>query len=247
MFGRHRVGILPGGRLELPHRLQVARREPELGRLALVADDRHRQPPALARLTDHVRRRHAGPVEGDLAELGRDAVDHLQRPLFDPRLMHRHGERGQPLVLGDVGIGAGQHDAPLGDVGVARPDLVPVDDVLVAVERRRGAQRREVGPGVGLAEPLAPPVAAVDEPGQEAVLDRLAAVMADPLDQVAEARLRRRAGAGQLLVDDHLVHGRQLAAAVLRRPGRARRTRPRTAAGATRRASSSSRRRCATA
>ena len=154
--------------------------EAEFGGLALVADDRHRQAPAFARLADHVRGRHAGAVEGHLAELGRDAVDHLQRPLFDARLVHRHGERGQPLVLGDVGIGAGQHDAPLGDVGVARPDLVAVDDVLVAVERRRGAQRREVGPGVGLAETLAPPVLAVDEPRQEPILDRLAAVMADP-------------------------------------------------------------------
>ena len=210
--------------LQVLHRLEVARREAEFGRLALVADDRHRQPPALTRFADHVLGRHARAVEGHLAELGGDAVDHLQRSLLDARLVHRHGERGQALVLRDVGIGAGQHDAPLGDVGVARPDLVPVDDVLVAVERRRRAQRREVGPGVGLAETLAPPVAAVDEAGQEPVLDRLAAVVADALDQVAEARLRRRAGAGQLLVDDHLVHRWELAAAVLRRPGRARRS-----------------------
>ena len=118
----------------------------------------------------------ARAVEQHLAELVRDAVDHAQRALLDAGLVHRHRERGQALVLRHVGVGAREQEAPVGDVGVARPDLVAVDHVLVAVARRGRAQRREVGAGVGLAEALAPALAPADQAGQEAVLDRLAAV-----------------------------------------------------------------------
>ena len=44
----------------------------------------------------------------------------------------------------------------VGDVGVRRPDLGAVDDVLVAVEAGLGAQCRQVAAGVGLGEALAP-------------------------------------------------------------------------------------------
>ena len=38
-----------------------------------------------------------------------------------------------PLCLGTSLSSAGQHQAPVGDIGVTRPDLVSVDDILVAV------------------------------------------------------------------------------------------------------------------
>ena len=121
-------------------------------------------------------------------------------------------------MLRHVGVGAREQDAPVGDVGVAGPDLVPVDHVLVAVARRGGAQRREVGAGVGLAEALAPAVAPADQAGKEAILDGVAAVRADALHEVAEARARRRARGGDLLVEDHVEHGRQVVTAEPRRP-----------------------------
>ena len=148
----------------------------ELAGLALVAHDRHRHAPTFAGLADHVRGRNSGVVEQHLAELGRDPADHPQRPLHDPGLVHRDRERRQALVLRHVGISAREQEAPVGDVGVAGPDLVTVDHELVAVAHRGRAQRREVGAGVGLAEALAPPVASADQAGQEAILDRLAAV-----------------------------------------------------------------------
>ena len=83
--GRPRAGSVRATVLQLVHRLEVARREAELGRFALVADDGHRQRPTFAGLADHVVGRHPGVVERDLAELGRDAVDHPQRPLLDAR------------------------------------------------------------------------------------------------------------------------------------------------------------------
>ena len=45
-----------------------------------------------------------------------------------------------PVVLRDLGIGAGEQEAPVGGrVGVAGPDLLPVHDVVVAVVARRGS------------------------------------------------------------------------------------------------------------
>ena len=121
-------------------------------------------------------------------------------------------------MLRHVGVGAGEEQAPVGDVGVARPDLVAVDHVLVAVARRGRAQRREVGAGVGLAEALAPALAPADQAGQEPVLDRVAAVRRDALHEVAEARPRRRARGRELVVEDDVEHRRQVVTAEARRP-----------------------------
>ena len=79
----------------------------------------------------------------------------------------------------------------------------------------------EVGAGVGLAEALAPALLTADERREEAVLDRVAAVRADALHEVAEARARRRAGRGELVVEDDVEDGRQLVAAVALRPAQA--------------------------
>src|SRR5581483_4750806 len=72
----------------------------------------------------------------------------------------------------------------------------------------------------GLAETLAPPVAPVDQPGEEALLDLLGAVVHETLDQVAEAGPRRGPGPGQLLVEDDVVHRGQFVAADGAGPGK---------------------------
>ena len=146
-------------------------------------------------------------------------------------------------MLGHLVIGAGQDEAPVGVVGVARPHLVPDEHVLVAVPVGAGPQRGQVRAGVGLAEALAPPVPPVDDAGQEAAPHVVAPVLEDALDQVAEARAGRCSGRGQLLVDDDVVDGRQALAADLRRPGRCRRSRRRRATGARRPGRPSTRRR----
>ena len=57
-------------------------------------------------------------------------------------------------MLGSVGIGACHQLADAGLVGVGVPDLLPVDDPLVAVPDRPRLQPGDVGPGLGLAEQL---------------------------------------------------------------------------------------------
>src|SRR5262249_13796950 len=75
--------------------------------------------------------------------------------------------------------------------------------------------------GVGLAEALAPALAAADQAGQEALLDRLAGVRRDPLDEISEAGARRRAGDGELLVEDDVEDCGQIVAAEAGGPGEA--------------------------
>ena len=206
---------------QLVDELAVARHVAELARLALVAHDGHGQSPALTGCTDHVGGVDPGAVEQDLAELAGDPVDHLEWSLLNGGLAHRHDEGGDPAVLRDVSIGAGQHQAPVGRVRVARPHLVARDHVLRAVPHGAGAQRRQIGSGVGLAEALTPALAAAHQSGQEAALHVSVPVPQEPLHQVAHARARWRAGCDQLLVEDDLVHAGQAVPTDLGRPGQA--------------------------
>ena len=103
----------------------------------------------------HRRARGADVVEEDLVDV---AVAHHAADLPDGDAGGVHGDKedGDAAVLGGVGVGAGEEEAELGALGVARPDLLTVDDVVVAVAHRPRLERREIGAGVGLAEPLAP-------------------------------------------------------------------------------------------
>ena len=78
------------------------------------------------------------------------------RAHLDAGLVHVEDQPGDALVLRRVGVGAHEQLAVVGDVGAGAPDLLAVDDVLVAVAHRPGAQRREVGAGLRLGEALAP-------------------------------------------------------------------------------------------
>ena len=59
-------------------------------------------------------------------------------------------------MLRGVGVGAGEQDHPVGVLGAGGPDLLAVDDVVVAVADGAGLEGGEVGAGAGLAEALAP-------------------------------------------------------------------------------------------
>ena len=95
-------------------------------------------------VADAVGDRHAHLVEEHLAEVAL-AVDGPHRPDLDARLVHVEDQPGDALVLRRVGVGAHEQLAVVGDVGPGAPDLLAVDDVLVAVAHGPGAQRGEVG------------------------------------------------------------------------------------------------------
>ena len=93
------------------------------------------QPPFT--LADDVVGGGAGAVEEDLAELG-GAGDLPDRTHLDARLLHRHEQIGDALVLRRLRIGAAEHEAPVGDRSRARSrpsgrSMHP----LVAVDARR--------------------------------------------------------------------------------------------------------------
>ena len=132
-----------------------------------------------------------------------------------------------------VGVGAAHHEDPVGDVAEAGPHLLAVDDPLVAVEHGRGLHVGEVGAGVGLAEPLAPVLVGAQDRREEALLLLVGAEhhQRRPEQLLAEeAGAARPAGAGVLLVEDHLLgeradRGRRTASATRCPPSHRRRAR----------------------
>ncbi len=136
---------------------------------ALVHECRDRHVPAVTHVPDALSVRDARLGEEDLVEFGFSR--HLaERPHLHARLVHVDVEVRQAAVLRNVRIGPGQEQAPTRDVGHARPHLLPVDHPFVAVTHRRRRERRNVGPGAGFAEHLAPDLLAREVGPQEPAL-----------------------------------------------------------------------------
>src|SRR5690349_1047710 len=76
----------------------------------------------------------------------------------------------QPLLIPPTTLSTGQREHVVGELGLRRPDLLAVDDPLVAVAHGRGLERRQVRAGVRLAEALAPLHLAPQDLGQELLL-----------------------------------------------------------------------------
>ncbi len=133
--------------------------------------------PAAVDLAHDVGRGDGDVGEEHLVEVGM-AGDLPERPDLDARGGHVHDEVGDPGVLGDVGVGAGQQDAELGLVGAGVPDLLAVDDPGVTVALGPGAQAGQVGAGAGLAVELAPQLIAAQD-GIEVLLLLLGGAVGD--------------------------------------------------------------------
>ena len=227
-LGRHLADAGVVGHAPLPHLGQHAldgARHPGRAQAqvqALGRQGRHRHRPSVANGAHPAGVGHPHPVEQHLVEGG--AARHLpHRADGDPGRAHVDKEGRAPLVLGDVPVGAGQEDAPVGVVGGRRPDLVAGDQPAVAVLRghRGGGHRGQVGAGVGLAEQLAPDLVGgqdrrqVPAPlglgavGHERRPDHGLAHQVDP---------RRDPRGGRLRSPDHPVRHRQTPPAMLHRP-----------------------------
>ena len=139
-----------------------------------------------------------------------------------PGRLHVEEEVADALVLRRVRVGAGDEDAHVGAVRAGRPDLLAVDDVVVAVADGARLEAGEVGAGAGLAEALAPGIFAADDPRQRRVLLLLRAVDDDRRagPAVADAAGPRGSPPRELLAEDELLLHAQSAAAVLLRPRR---------------------------
>ena len=87
---------------------------------------------------------HDGVGVEDLVELAL-AGDHLDRPHLDAGLAHVDEQERDALVLGRVGIGAGEREDVVGEVPGRGPDLLAVEHPLVAVEHGPQAEVGEVG------------------------------------------------------------------------------------------------------
>ena len=106
-------------------------------------------------------------------------------------------------------------------VALGRPHLLPVDHPLIAVEHGRRLQAGQVGPGVRLAESLAPGHRPVEDLRQVLLLLLLGPPLQDRRsDQCVaeEVGTQGRLHPSELLGEDHPLHRRQPLAAVLDRP-----------------------------
>ena len=192
------------------------------GLTALEAEQGHRDRPAVVDPTDHLVDRADGVGVEDLVELAL-AGDHADRADLDARLTHVDEQEGDALVLRRVRIGPGQREDVIGEMTGGGPDLLAVEDPLVAVTDRLEPDVAEVRPRVGLAVALTPGVLTGQDPRQVALLllvapheEQRVAEHLDTEDVVRAAGRHPRSG--ELLGEDDLLEGRESGTAELDRP-----------------------------
>jgi hypothetical protein len=176
--------------------------------------------PALVFLADEVLGRHPDIVEKHLVQM-MAAVDRNDRTHRDARRLHvDQQERDALLPPLRRGVGAHQAKAPIGMMRGRGPDLLAVDDVIVAVMPCRRLQRSEVRACPRLGKALAPPIVDIGGPRQKSALlfggAELDQYRADHRD--VERRYLRRRRQLVFLEKDHALDRRPAGAAIFARP-----------------------------
>ena len=186
---------------------------------ALVVQHGRGDIPALVLLADErLRGVHAAVVVVD--DLLLAAAEVAERLGAQPLGVGGDHEEADALVLGGLGVGAGEQEAVLGLFQMAAPDLLAADDEVVAVAPRFRGQPREVGAVVGLGEALMELDLGAGDGAEEALLLLLGPVLHDGGAEIADAGLTHRdTVVGALLREDELLGDRGLLAAVLLGPG----------------------------
>ena len=121
---------------------------------AAVVEDAHRHLEALAFLAEDVRRRHAHVVEEDGGRV-RGANPHLVlvRAVRDAAEVAGDDEGGDlSLLLRRIQSRLREHGVEVRDAAVGDPELLPVEDVEVAVTARAGLDRERVRPAPRLGQ-----------------------------------------------------------------------------------------------
>ena len=133
------------------------------------AERRHGHRPPLVQVAEHRRARDAGIGEEQLGE-GLATGDRGQWSGLDAWSSQIDQETGDPVMLLRGRICSHVELAPIGEVTQRVPRLLPIDDEVVTVFDRSGAQRGEVRTGVGFGHALRPDLVAAQHGLEEALL-----------------------------------------------------------------------------
>ncbi len=191
----------------------------------LEAEQRHGNTPAVAGRAENIVGRGHGIIEEHLVEL-RGAGKLLDGAHCDARLVHRHQQEGEPLPAPALGVGASDDEAPVRLVGQGRPDLLAVENPLSRglVQAGTCTDVGQVGACPGLRIALTPELTPLDDAGQETATLSFATEGGNGRASESFADVAHSpwaAGAGILLVEDHLLADRQAPPAMLRCPAHA--------------------------
>ncbi len=174
--------------------------------------------PSAVDLADGGRDGDAHILEKDFVELRR--AGHLtERADLDSGLVHLEQQVADASVFGRFGVRAHEGEDHLGGHRARGPDLLAVDDEVVAVSDATRLDRGEVRAGAGLGVALTPLDFASNHWRQELRLLLLGAVHEDRGADVVDA-LDRRAHLGEDLAKDELFDRREVGPAVLLGPCR---------------------------
>ena len=180
--------------------------------------------PAAIDGTDHMRLRHAHIVEEGFAE--RRAAGDQQNWLGRNALRgHVEQDEADAVMLLGGRISPHQTEYPVGVVRIRGPDLLAVDDEIVAVAFGAGLQRGEVRSGIRLGIALAPADQAGRDLRQMFFLLNFRAVFQQRGPQHGNAERGQRlprADAGHFLAHDLGLLGIEAATAIFLRPMRHR-------------------------
>ncbi len=132
-IGGEVLGAFGDGLIENTATAIIERRRAQRRVRPLVHQRRASDPPAVTRCADEVGHRNASIGEEDLVE--RRVPIHLQDGAhLDPRLLHREHEVADSFVLGHVPIGSGQQHCVVSVMRTCVPNLLPVQNPVIAIE-----------------------------------------------------------------------------------------------------------------
>ena len=151
--------------------------------------------PATVQAADEVAFRHVHVSQKCFAE-HRCAADQGDRPRLDPRTLHVEQQEADAAVLG-AGVGAYQAEDPVGVVGVGGPDLLAIDQIVVALIFGAGREAGQIGAGAGLAIALTPAQFAARDGRQVCGLLFLAAVFQQHRAEHADAETEQGCAAAK--------------------------------------------------